>query len=143
MYIGLRLLSTGHVSISLHPRCTPGLSPCIYKRKGQGPHTGGWSRGTLSLSLASACNPYCKRIHPGAGQHEAAVFPPLCSVSCQPIWAGARNDNLLVGPGTPRGRNADTSVLDKHLRSGEQTPCLYNSPSIITYGLVLASILLL
>jgi hypothetical protein len=28
------------------------------------------------------------------------------------------------------------------LRSGEQTPCLYNSPSIITYGLVLASILL-
>jgi hypothetical protein len=35
------------------------------------------------------------------------------------------------------------SVLDKHLRSGEQTPCLYNSPSIMTYGLVLASILLL
>jgi hypothetical protein len=35
------------------------------------------------------------------------------------------------------------SVLDKHLRSGEQTPYLYNSPSIMTYGLVLASILLL
>jgi hypothetical protein len=35
------------------------------------------------------------------------------------------------------------SVLDKHLSNGEQTPCLYNSPSIITYGLVLASILLL
>jgi hypothetical protein len=29
------------------------------------------------------------------------------------------------------------------LSSGEQTPGLYNSPSIITYGLVLDSILLL
>jgi hypothetical protein len=35
-------------------------------------------------------------------------FPPLCSVSRQPIWAGARSDNLLVGPGTPWGRNTDT-----------------------------------
>jgi hypothetical protein len=33
----------------------------------------------------------------------------LCSVSRRPIWAGTRSDNLLVGPGTPRGRNADTS----------------------------------
>jgi hypothetical protein len=32
---------------------------------------------------------------------------PLCSVSRRPIWAGTHNDNLLVGPGTPRGRNAD------------------------------------
>jgi hypothetical protein len=29
------------------------------------------------------------------------VFPSLCSVSRQPICAGARNDNLLVGPETP------------------------------------------
>jgi hypothetical protein len=29
------------------------------------------------------------------------------------------------------------------MRSGEQTPCLYNSPSVMTYGPVLASILLL
>jgi hypothetical protein len=29
------------------------------------------------------------------------------------------------------------------LSNGEQTPYLYNSPSMITYGLVLASILLL
>jgi hypothetical protein len=50
MCIGLRLLFAGHVSILLHPNCTLGPSPCIYKRKGQGPHTGGWSRGTLSLS---------------------------------------------------------------------------------------------
>jgi hypothetical protein len=34
-------------------------------------------------------------------------FPPSRSVSRRPIWAGARGDNSLVGPGTPRGRNAD------------------------------------
>ena len=34
--------------------------------------------------------------------------PPLCPVSRRPIWAGTRSDNLLVGPGTSRGRNADT-----------------------------------
>jgi hypothetical protein len=37
----------------------------------------------------------------------ACFFPPSCSVSRRPIWAGTRGDNLLVGPGTPRGRNAD------------------------------------
>jgi hypothetical protein len=108
MYTGLQLLSAGHVSTLLHPHCTPVPSPCIYKRKGQGPHTGGWSRETLSLSLANACNPYYKRTHSGAGQHEAAVSPICVFVSRQPIWAGARSDNLLVGPGTPRGQNADS-----------------------------------
>jgi hypothetical protein len=29
------------------------------------------------------------------------LFPPSCSVSRRPIWAGARDDNLLIGPGTP------------------------------------------
>jgi hypothetical protein len=41
----------------------------------------------------------------------SGFFPPLCSVLRRPIWAGARGDNLLVGPGTPRGRNADTDDL--------------------------------
>jgi hypothetical protein len=35
------------------------------------------------------------------------LFSPLCSVSRRPIWTGTRSDNLLVDPGTPRGRNAD------------------------------------
>jgi hypothetical protein len=58
--------------------------------------------------------PYCKRIRPGRrttrGRGFPFMFSPLCSVSRRPIWAGTRNDNLLVGPGTPppRGRNADT-----------------------------------
>jgi hypothetical protein len=108
MYIGLWLLSAGHVSILLHPHCTPGPSPYIYKRKVQGPRTRRVvARDSLSPSR-TLVTPYCKRIHSSAGQHEAAVFPSLCSVSRQPIWAGARSDNLLVGPGTPRGRNADT-----------------------------------
>jgi hypothetical protein len=66
------------------------------------------NRLSLSSPSRTLVTPYCKCIHSGAGQHEAAGFPPLCSVSRQPIWAGARSDNLLVGPGTPRGRNADT-----------------------------------
>jgi hypothetical protein len=61
----------------------------------------------LSLSPSrTLVTPYCTCIYSSAGQHKAAVFPSLCSVSRQPIWAGARSDNLLVGPGTPRGRNA-------------------------------------
>jgi hypothetical protein len=35
------------------------------------------------------------------------------------------------------------SSLEKHFSRGEQTPSLYNSPSMILYGLVLACILLM
>jgi hypothetical protein len=67
----------------------------------------------LSLSHANACNPLLQAHPPWAQDNtKAAVspycFPPLCSVSRRPIWAGTRNDNLLVGPGTPQGRNADS-----------------------------------
>jgi hypothetical protein len=47
----------------------------------------------LSLSLANACNPYCKRI-PLAQDNTSRVSPSLCSISRQPIWAGTRNDNF-------------------------------------------------
>jgi hypothetical protein len=69
----------------------------------------------LSLSPSrTLVTPYCKRIHPGRRTTRAAVsliVSPLCSVSRQPIWDGTRSDNLLVGPGTPRGRNADTYAM--------------------------------
>jgi hypothetical protein len=88
----------------------------------------GWPRGrtdrrirlslSLSLSLSptrTLVTPYCKRIHPPwtQGNTKAAgsplLFSPLlCPVLHRPIWAGTRSDNLLVGPGTLRGRNADT-----------------------------------
>jgi hypothetical protein len=103
------------------PRCTPGPSPYVYKRKVQGSHTrkvaarenGQPNAPPLSPSRRLV-TPYYKRIHPGRRTTRGrgfplAVCPPLCvSVSRRPIWAGTRSDNLLVGPGTPRGRNADT-----------------------------------
>jgi hypothetical protein len=55
-----------------------------------------------SLSLANACNPYCKHTHRGAGQHEPR-FPPLCSVSRQPIWAGTRSDKFTRRSRDPPG----------------------------------------
>jgi hypothetical protein len=105
------------------PHCTPGPSPYAYKRKVQGSRTrrlaareNGPAHKALALALshADACNPLLQA-HPsalGAGQHEGrrfpfTVLPPLCPVSRRPIWAGTRSDNLVVGPGTPRDRNAD------------------------------------
>jgi hypothetical protein len=118
MYIGLWLLSVEHVSILLHPHCTLGPYPYIYKREVQGPRTkevtaredGPPDR--LSLSLANACNPLLQA-HPlwAQGNTKPQFFPSLCSVSRRPIWAEARNDNLPVGPGTPRGQNADRELL--------------------------------
>jgi hypothetical protein len=48
---------------------------------------GGRAGLSLSLSLANACNPYCKRTHSSAGQHEAAVFP-LCVFRLAPTHLG-------------------------------------------------------
>jgi hypothetical protein len=118
MYIGLWLPFARHVSTLLHPHCTPGPSPYIYKRKVQGSRTRRWSRGrtgwrtrlSLPLSLSPTrmlVTPYCKRIHPGRrttrGRGFPLLFSPLCSISRRPIWARTRSDNLLVGPGTPPG----------------------------------------
>jgi hypothetical protein len=80
---------------SYTPHCTPGPSPCIYKREVQGLPAGGRA-GTskanrLSLSLPrDACNPYYE--HPRCEIIQAAF--PLCSILRQPIWAGARSDKF-------------------------------------------------
>jgi hypothetical protein len=68
--------------------------------------------------MRTLVTPYCKRTRPGRRTTRrprvspflpvSPFFPPSCSVSRRPIWAGTRGDNLLIGPGTPRGRNADT-----------------------------------
>jgi hypothetical protein len=72
----------------------------------------------LSLSLTRrACNPYCER-HPWCRIIQG-LSHILCSIPRQPIWAGTRSDNSLIGPGTPRGRNADRGQV-----GGEATvPC--------------------
>jgi hypothetical protein len=84
MYIGLWLLSAGHVSILLHPRCTPGPSPYIYKRKVQGPRTrrvavreDGLTNRLSSLSLANACNPLLQAHPPWAQDNTSrgSLFP--------------------------------------------------------------------
>jgi hypothetical protein len=100
--------------------CTSGPSPYAYKRKVQGSRTRRLAArenrtARISLSLPptrTLVTPYCKRTRPGRRTTRRPqvspfaclpLFPPSCSVSRRPIWAGARGDNLLVGPGTPPG----------------------------------------
>jgi hypothetical protein len=113
MYTGLRHFSVGHVSAWLHPHCTSGLSPCIYKRDVQGLPARGRAEGrakrTGSLPLSrDACNPYYE--HPPARDN---TFPP-CVLSCaNPSGQGHAAINSLVGSVEgPRVRDADnTDVL--------------------------------
>jgi hypothetical protein len=118
MYIGLWLPSAGHVSTLLHPRIVH-LGPLLTSIKGRsralirkGGRAGERADGqALSLSPSrTLVTPYCKRIRPGRRITRVAVplFSPLCSISRRPIWAGTRSDNLLVGPGTPQGRNVES-----------------------------------
>jgi hypothetical protein len=58
-----------------------------------------------SLSLANACNPYYEHT-PLVRDNTSRVFP-LCSISRQPIWAGARSDKFtgwLTDPLGPKRR---------------------------------------
>jgi hypothetical protein len=110
------------------------LAYCIFKRKGQGPHTRGGSRGRTgrrigllarSLSLANACNPYCKRIPPLAQDNTSHGFPPLCFVSRQPIWARAHSDNFTRRsrdpPGSKRRQTRATLANDTRRRARNST----------------------
>jgi hypothetical protein len=51
----------------------------------------------------NACNPYCKRIPLVQDNTSRGFAPPLCSISRQPIWAGARNDNFTCQSRDPQG----------------------------------------
>jgi hypothetical protein len=63
-----------------------------------------------SLSLANACNPYCKRI-PLAQDNTSRVPPPLV-FHLAPTHLGWDTQRQLYSSvqGPPRGRNADNSV---------------------------------
>jgi hypothetical protein len=61
-----------------------------------------------SLSCANACNPYYEHT-PLAQGNTSRVFPPCVPSHANPSGLGRAATNLLVGPGTPRGRNADTT----------------------------------
>jgi hypothetical protein len=62
-----------------------------------------------SLSLANACNPYCKCIPLAQDNTSHVLPPPPCVPSrANPSGLGHAATILLVGSGTPRGRNADS-----------------------------------
>jgi hypothetical protein len=62
-----------------------------------------------TLSLANTCNPYYERI-PLAQDNTSRGFPPCVPSRANPSRLGHAATNLLVGPGTPQGRNTDTAV---------------------------------
>jgi hypothetical protein len=100
---------------SYTPHCTPGPSPCIYKREVQAlpaeGRKGGRAEGRayeqahfLSLSRAlvtpTTSTPlWCEIIR--------AAFSPYVPSRANPSGKGHATTNLLVGPVTPRVRNAD------------------------------------
>jgi hypothetical protein len=97
------------------------LDPLLTSIKGrsralvrEGGRAGGRADGhALSLSLANACNPLLQAHPPWAQDNTSrgSLFFPLCSILRRPIWVGTRSDNLLVGPGTPQGRNVDNILF--------------------------------
>jgi hypothetical protein len=92
---------------SYTPHCTSGPSPCIYKREVQGLPARGVARGneltnrlTPFLSLATLVTPTTST--PLVRDNTSCVFP-LCSVSHQPIWAGAHSDKFTSRSRDPLG----------------------------------------
>jgi hypothetical protein len=81
---------------------------------------------TRSLPRGTLVTPYCKRTRPGRGTNtKAAGFPPLSRL-LSPLRARPRADPSglghaatfsLVGPGTPRSRNADKHLLQDRAES--------------------------
>jgi hypothetical protein len=59
-----------------------------------------------SLSLSNACNPYYE--HTPLVRDNTSRVSPLCSISRQPIWVGARSDKFTRRSRDPRVRNADS-----------------------------------
>jgi hypothetical protein len=76
-----------------------------------GGRMGGRLTNQLTLSPpVNACNPYCKRIPSWHRITRATVLPPCVLSRANPSGLGHAATILLVGPGTPRGQNADTSL---------------------------------
>jgi hypothetical protein len=79
-----------------------------FMQKGSRVRTG-WRTGSLSLSLASACNPYYERIPP-TQDNTSRVFPPCVPSRANPSGLGHAATTLLVDPRTPRGRNTNSTT---------------------------------
>jgi hypothetical protein len=59
-----------------------------------------------SLSLVNACNPYYE--HTPWCEIIRAALSPCVPSRANPSGQGHASTNLLIGPGTPRVRNADS-----------------------------------
>jgi hypothetical protein len=111
MYTGLRHFPARHVSVQLHPHCTSGPSPCIYKREVQAPPARGRSEGRArerADEQAHSLPPSRALVIPTTSASPwrritQAAFSPLCSISRQPIWAGTCSDNFTRRSRDPSG----------------------------------------
>jgi hypothetical protein len=94
---------------SYTPHCTPGPSPCIYKREVQGLHARTrrvarkneltnrltLSRARTLVTPTTSASPWHRITR--------AVFSPLCSISRQPIWARTHSDKFTRRSRDPAG----------------------------------------
>jgi hypothetical protein len=98
-------------------------------RKGR---TGGQAdEQALSLSLANACNHYCKRIPPWCRITRAAFFPPCVPSRTNPSGLGHAAIILLVGPGTPGVETPTVGAPGRGLlRVDEQLPVEFQMGSL-------------
>jgi hypothetical protein len=112
--------------VHLDPLLTPikGRSKALLKRVGRvGKDGTALAQGRSLPPARTLVTPYYKRTRPGRGANTkvagstshaclppAALLPPSRSVSRRPIWAGARGDDSLVGPGTPWFRNTNNTI---------------------------------
>jgi hypothetical protein len=92
----------------------------------------------LSPSLTNTCNPLLQAHPPWAHDNTSrGSLSPLCSISRRPIWAGTRSDNLLVGPGTPWGRNADKVGAALRIKVCHHAEAPWIVASVYTFGIYL------
>jgi hypothetical protein len=98
------------------------LDPLLASIKGrfralgrEGRRAGGWAdEQAHSLSLANACNPYCKRRPPRRRITRAAVSPLVFHLAPTTIWAGTRIDNFTRrsrDPGVETSTVINTSLI--------------------------------
>jgi hypothetical protein len=89
------------------------------------------TRDSLSLSLANACNPYYKRIHSGAGQHEAAIFPLCVPSRANPSGLGHAATIYSSVQGPPGVETPIVGTLGRGLlRVDEQLPVKFQMGSL-------------
>jgi hypothetical protein len=101
---------------SYTPHCTPGPSPCIYKREVQGLHARG--RGVtreneltnrLTLSLANACNPYYEHT-PLARGNTSHVFPLVFHLAPTHLGWDAQRQIYSSVQGPPGSKRRQSSL---------------------------------